>query len=173
MDMSISLRERIRRNLIAAMSAANMNQVQLAEKLGIKKGTVNNWVRGNNSPDVDIVPAICAVLGISIETLYAPAESEQINNQMKYKKISPLTDEEIQVAKKYRALDEYGKGTVDTILDREYDRCQKQAQTEQKPKLHLYQMIARDGSREERWITDEELKALQETIRTAEKATGI
>ena len=58
MNMSISLRERIRINLISAMSAANINQVQLAERLGIKKGTVNNWVRGNNSPDVDMVVSV-------------------------------------------------------------------------------------------------------------------
>ena len=52
----ISLRERIRLNLVSFMGAADINQVQLAEKLGVSKGTVNNWVRGNNSPDVDMVP---------------------------------------------------------------------------------------------------------------------
>lgn len=72
----ISLRERIRINLVSAMENANVNQVQLAEKLGISKGTVNNWARGNNSPDVDMVPRICKVLGISILDLYSPAKPE-------------------------------------------------------------------------------------------------
>ena len=62
----ISLRERIRLNLVSFMGAADINQVQLAEKLGVSKGTVNNWVRGNNSPDVDMVPKICKVLDVSI-----------------------------------------------------------------------------------------------------------
>ena len=62
----ISLRERIRLNLVSYMESADINQVQLAEKLGISKGTVNNWARGNNSPDVDMVPKICKILGISI-----------------------------------------------------------------------------------------------------------
>jgi len=73
----ISLRERIRINLTSAMEQANINQVQLAEKLGISKGTVNNWARGNNSPDVDMVPNICEVLGISIIDLYSPTKFEQ------------------------------------------------------------------------------------------------
>lgn len=72
----ISLRERIRLNLISAMEQANLNQVQLAERLGVSKGTVNNWARGNNSPDVDMVPKICDVLGISITDLYSPARFE-------------------------------------------------------------------------------------------------
>lgn len=88
----ISLRERIRLNLVAAMERANVNQVQLADKLGISKGTVNNWTRGNNSPDVDIVPKICNVLGLSIQEFYSPSEIE-----MKYiqhqKSPSPSTDE--------------------------------------------------------------------------------
>lgn len=72
----ISLRERIRINLISAMDKAHINQVQLAEKLGISKGTVNNWSRGNNSPDVDMVPKICDVLGISVLDLYSPTQFE-------------------------------------------------------------------------------------------------
>lgn len=52
----MSLRERIRLNLVSSMEAANINQVQLADKLGISKGTVNNWARGNNSPDVEFEP---------------------------------------------------------------------------------------------------------------------
>ena len=33
----MSLRERIRLNLVSSMEAANINQVQLADKLGISK----------------------------------------------------------------------------------------------------------------------------------------
>jgi len=68
--MDVSLRERIRLNLIYYLEKANMNQVQLAEKLEISKGTVNNWTKGNNSPDVDTVPKICKALGIPIIALY-------------------------------------------------------------------------------------------------------
>lgn len=82
----ISLRERIRLNLISAMKKADINQVQLAEKLGISKGTVNNWARGNNSPDVDMVPKICDVLEISILDLFSSGSCIKNEN-------SPSADE--------------------------------------------------------------------------------
>lgn len=88
----ISLRERIRINLVSAMEHANINQVQLAERLGISKGTVNNWARGNNSPDVDMVPKICNVLGISILDLYSPTDFEPQSVAESAKK-SPSTAE--------------------------------------------------------------------------------
>lgn len=72
----ISFRERIRLNLLAAMKSANISQVQLAERLGISKGTVNNWAKGNNSPDVDMVPQICRVLEIPVSSLYTPLPFE-------------------------------------------------------------------------------------------------
>ena len=90
---TISFRERIRLNLIASMKQAGISQVQLAEKLGISKGTVNNWVRGNNSPDVDMVPRICAELGISILTLYSPLPFEQDNASPNKKSPSPEDSE--------------------------------------------------------------------------------
>ncbi len=88
----ISFRERIRLNLVAAMKSANMSQVQLAERLGISKGTVNNWTKGNNSPDVDMVPQICRVLGISISSLYTPLPFEPEEIQSTKKKPTSLSE---------------------------------------------------------------------------------
>ena len=96
----MSLRERIRLNLVSSMEAANINQVQLADKLGISKGTVNNWARGNNSPDVDMVPKICKVLGISVLDLYAPTKFES-SDVKETKKAPSLPDEAMKVAKDY------------------------------------------------------------------------
>lgn len=86
---AISLRERIRLNLVAAMENAGINQVQLADKLNISKGTVNNWTRGNNSPDVDMVPRICDVLGISVLSLYSPTELESPETPITKKSPAP------------------------------------------------------------------------------------
>lgn len=91
-ERKISFRERIRLNLVSAMKRANISQVQLAEELGISKGTVNNWVRGNNSPDVDMVPKICNVLGIETTSLYYPAEIELVNGGLETKNF-PSADE--------------------------------------------------------------------------------
>lgn len=90
----ISLRERIRLNLISAMEKAGVNQVQLADKLGISKGTVNNWARGNNSPDIDMVPRICEVLNISILDFYSP-ESLFTEEKKPSGALIPAPEEEI------------------------------------------------------------------------------
>ena len=118
----ISLRERIRLNLVSYMESADINQVQLAEKLGISKGTVNNWARGNNSPDVDMVPKICKILGISIPDLYAPTKYEvhEIHN---FKKAPSLSDEAMKLAEDYDGrMDDRGRETVRCVADLEVAR---------------------------------------------------
>ncbi len=42
-----------------------MNQMQLAEKLGINNSRVSNWEQGINRPDADILADICRALDIS------------------------------------------------------------------------------------------------------------
>lgn len=115
-DNEISLRERIRLNLIDAMKNAGVTQVQLADKLNISKGTVNNWTRGNNSPDVDMVPKICGVLGISIIDLYSPRDSEPHTTSTIKKAPSELSEEAHKIAKSYEKLTDHGKGAVKAIL---------------------------------------------------------
>lgn len=118
----ISLRERIRLNLVSYMESADINQVQLAEKLGISKGTVNNWARGNNSPDVDMVPKICKILGISIPDLYAPTRYE-VHEIQNFKKSPSLSDEAIKLAEDYDGrMDDRGRETVRGVADLEVAR---------------------------------------------------
>lgn len=116
---TISLRERIRINLVTAMENAGINQVQLADKLNISKGTVNNWTRGNNSPDVDMVPRICEVLGISVLSLYSPTEFESPEGETTKKSPSDLSEEAKKIAKDYDRLTDHGKGAVKLIMEYE------------------------------------------------------
>lgn len=116
----ISLRERIRLNLVFAMENAGVNQVQLAEKLGVSKGTVNNWIRGNNSPDVDMVPRICKVLDVSILSIYSPAKIEGTSGN---EKAPSYSDEAMQLAQDYdNQMDTRGRETVRGVADMEVAR---------------------------------------------------
>lgn len=126
----ISLRERIRTNLVCAMENAGINQVQLAEKLNISKGTVNNWTRGNNSPDVDMVPKICEVLGISITSLYSPTISERVE-PANIKTAPSMSDEALRLAKDYDTmLDDRGRRMVRGLTDLEIGYAAKRAEKE-------------------------------------------
>ena len=118
-DSQISLRERIRLNLVAAMRVAGISQVQLAEKLGISKGTVNNWTRGNNSPDVDMVPQICEVLGIPIIDFYSDGYNDSSSLRLK---APPISDEAMKLAKDYDGLDHWGQRQVRSTADIEAAR---------------------------------------------------
>lgn len=116
-ENEISLRERIRLNLIDGMKNAGLNQVQLAERLGISKATVNNWTRGNNSPDVDMVPQICKALGIAILDLYIPRDDEPLEHPSPKKNTpSDLSEEAQKIAKDYEKLDDRGRGAVKAVL---------------------------------------------------------
>lgn len=137
----ISLRERIRLNLIFYMEKHGFNQVQLAEKLRISKGTVNNWIRGNNSPDVDMVPRICEVLGISILSLYAPASSEPIETQA----LNTLPKDALDIANDYDKLDSHGKRIVRVVVDEEKKRMEYERVKSVTPnRLELVQLADED-----------------------------
>lgn len=120
MEHDISLRERIRLNLVTAMEKAGINQVQLAKKLGISKGTVNNWIRGNNSPDVDIVPDICSVLEISVIELFTSLENTVVSSQG-----LALSSEEIMIVLAYRRANEDDRAIVNHAL-RKYIESKQQ-----------------------------------------------
>lgn len=129
MNNKVSLRERIRENLVQAMENAGINQVQLAEKLNISKGTVNNWTRGNNSPDVDMVPKICEVLGISIVSLYSPCLSEQSNS------LTSISNEALKLAHDYEMLDDRGRSMVRGLADMEMKYTAKRTEKKLKRKM--------------------------------------
>ncbi len=48
-----------------------MEQKALASALGITSNSVSNWENGRSRPDVDLLPAICAQLHISLYELFA------------------------------------------------------------------------------------------------------
>lgn len=58
------------KGLCAARKAASCTQIQLAETLGISQSTIAMWETGRAYPRADILPAIAAALGCSIDDLF-------------------------------------------------------------------------------------------------------
>jgi transcriptional regulator with XRE-family HTH domain/DNA-binding transcriptional ArsR family regulator len=59
----------------------DLTQEQLGEKLGISGQAVSKWEKGESLPDILILPVLCQILGISIDTLLEmPAEAEKANS---------------------------------------------------------------------------------------------
>lgn len=47
----------------------NLNQSQLAEKIGLKQSQISEWLKGKSKPGYDSIKAICVALGISADRL--------------------------------------------------------------------------------------------------------
>ena len=94
----------------AARMARNLTQVQFAQLIGEKSGTViNNWESALSRPAVDKIPSICQALHITPDFLF--------NTTGEYPSVNEMT-----MIRKYRTLDSFGKTAVDSVLSVEYDR---------------------------------------------------
>lgn len=59
------------KGLCTARKAASCTQSQLAEKLDISRTAIAKWETGSAFPRADMLPAIAAALGCSIDDLFA------------------------------------------------------------------------------------------------------
>ncbi|AIW03662.1 transcriptional regulator [Bacillus phage Pascal] len=56
-------------NILELREKAGMSQVELADKLGIDKSTVNRYEKGGRQPSVEMLYKISKVLNVSIDNL--------------------------------------------------------------------------------------------------------
>lgn len=60
-----------------------LSQIELAEKLGVTNKAISRWETGRGYPDIESIPALCRLLGISVQELLdgerhpEPAKPEQ------------------------------------------------------------------------------------------------
>ena len=52
-----------------------MTQLQLAEQIGVSDKTVSKWERGCGAPDIELLPALSAALGVDTT---APASTKAV-----------------------------------------------------------------------------------------------
>ena len=53
-----------------ARQALKLSQQELAEKLGVSRNTVAGWETGHSRPDLDMVPALCKALRVSLASFF-------------------------------------------------------------------------------------------------------
>jgi len=57
-----------------------LTQVELAEKLNVSQSTITSWENGNRRPDLDFLPVLAQIFGISVDELLGrESVSEQEN----------------------------------------------------------------------------------------------
>lgn len=94
-----------------------LTQGEVASKLGITPGAVGNYENGVSTPKADILFKIFDALKCDANYLF----QDEMKNLKSEDSATPY--EMDNIIKKYRALDDFGKDTVQMIVDREYHRC--------------------------------------------------
>ena len=64
-----NLREILQKNLAEIINNSYMSKKEISERLGVSAASVTKWVKGDNSPDIEIIAKICNLFDISINSL--------------------------------------------------------------------------------------------------------
>ena len=123
---------------------AGMTIDELAVKSGVPKGTLNKIIGGvTKAPTLDNMKSIAKALGKNLADFDdAPSAAKKSSSEVPaYKGKTPsLSDEAMKVAKRYHALDIYGKAAVQAVMGEEEARIKDQAEldliiTKPEPKI--------------------------------------
>lgn len=108
-------------NLIHLRESLNMTQTAFAQSLGINTTTYNNYESGLRDPKSDFWKLVSKKYDVSIDFLLGLTDSpRKVSNSF------GLSFSEEEHIKKYRDLDDHGRELIDTILDKELDRCRQE-----------------------------------------------
>ena len=83
-----------------------MEQMALAEMLGVKSNAISNWEHGRTRPDLNQIPKICKALGIGFYELFG------IDDPLR-----TFTAKERAIIADYRYLNDQNKSVFNAVLD--------------------------------------------------------
>ena len=111
-------------------NGAGMTQVQLAEALGVSKGTVAMWEIGKREPNYETLNALSGIfdkridyiLGYSNDSSSARLSEEQIEQLGAWMVEDDAQEEFVDIM----ALDNYGRAAIHGLIVAEKARCREQ-----------------------------------------------
>ena len=83
-----------------------MEQMALAEMLGVKSNAISNWEHGRTRPDLNQIPKICKALGIGFYDLFGEDDP-----------MRTFTEKERAIIADYRYLKDQNKSVFNAVLD--------------------------------------------------------
>lgn len=92
------IRENIRRNLAYYLALKDISQKEFAEKLGVSQSSVTCWIKGKNSPDIEVVAKICEILGVTVTDLFGTDGTDKYSEQEKKLLVNYRQKPELQQA---------------------------------------------------------------------------
>ena len=111
-------------------SEKGMTQVQLAQMLGVSKGTVAMWETSKRKPSFEILSKLSDIfdrrmdyiLGYSDDASSPQPTEEELDQLGRW----AAGDSMHETIMQYLRLDEYGKQAVEAIIRAEFERCKAQ-----------------------------------------------
>ena len=108
----------------------NLTQVQLAEALGVSKGTIAMWEIGKREPNFETLDRLSDIfdkridyiLGYSNDASSPRLTEEDIDQLGRWE----VEDQFREIIMAYLSLDEYGKTAVESLIKAEKLRCHEQ-----------------------------------------------
>ena len=61
--------DKIGKFIMSERKAKKLTQAKLASMIFVSEKTVSKWENGNGVPDTSVLPALCEVLGVSLNEL--------------------------------------------------------------------------------------------------------
>lgn len=89
---------------------------EVGAKIGKSGKTVNAWENGRGQPDAEMLIKLCDIYRVS--NILAEFDDKDI-----IKSKRTITIDEFNLLDKYRSLDYFGKKTIQSVIDIEYERC--------------------------------------------------
>ena len=119
---------------------------EFADRLGIPSTTLRNYETDVREPGHTFLKQVSEFFNVSVDYLLCLTDEKEVLNTFRLR----LSEQEI--IEKYRALDDYGKETVNIILDRESNRIKaakaRSVQSAKIIRLSYYQKLASAGTGE-------------------------
>ena len=85
---------------------SGLEQKAFATQIGVTPNAASNWECGRSRPDVNLLPAICRVLGITLYDLFGEAAPSD-----------PLSERERMLVHSYRSLDASNQYVLDRTVE--------------------------------------------------------
>lgn len=90
---------------------------ELARRLNVNRSTIGRWKLGIQSPPLSKIAAIASLFNVHPRVFVGDFEDKNTAEDS--------IKQEMDLLRKFDALDEKGRHTVSLILNLEYDRCVK------------------------------------------------
>jgi repressor LexA len=106
------------------LKKSNVNEI--AKLADISPQTLYSMIRRDSmKADIDVLIKVSKVLGVSVEYFYDMYRKGTLDETHDLNSTFTVSIPEQSLIKKYRALDEHGKKSIDLILDHEFSRIEK------------------------------------------------